>query len=143
MSSARALAESGMLAGRMHARAGHHDHITDSLGNDFFARVCLMAMVKGLHFNLSQCHSSNKRNPPTKPGYISLFLEYACFQWAYHILSLPRRPKFEGEINDVFRRRFLLWLEVTSVISLVRRPTAMLNIAVYMVRLSSWFPAGR
>ena len=118
-------------------RAASGIRISSSLGDSSFAHGCLKVMEDKLCFNVAQSRSSYEANPPRRPDSITLSLEYACLQWVYHISSLPEGSTFDGDIDDVFRSRFLFWLEVMSIIGQVQRAAAMLNIAVSLVRLTS------
>jgi len=108
--------------------------ISQSLGHVIMARGCLHFMAKYLHFNVSQSQSSYHTNPATKPGTITLPLEYACLQWIYHVSGLPSVSSLEEDIHNIFRAKFLFWLEVMSVLGQVRRAIAMLVFAAGMVR---------
>jgi len=111
-------------------RAAEHLRIVAWLGDDALARGCLRIMVLRLHFNIAQCQSSYEENPPLKPHTVTLPLEYACLQWIYHIVQLPRPSKLDGELERALRPHFLFWLEVMSLLGRVRpRATAMLILA--------------
>jgi len=118
-------------------RAPRHIRISDSEGNDVPARACLRVMAECLHFNISQSRSSYESNASAKPAGFALSLEYACTQWIYHVASLSESSAFEKMIDELFRPRFLFWLEVMSVLGQVRRATAMLYFAAVTVRLRS------
>jgi len=143
-------------------RADDKYRIKRSVGEIALANGCLQVMSKGLHFNVSRCRSSYEANRPRAPDSVSLALEYACLQWIYHISRLQtllsqesdissklrqrlsammnRSPiasalsKLNRMIGDIFRPRFLFWLEVMSVLEQVRRAAAMLIFASVTVR---------
>jgi len=104
-------------------------HIQPSFGDETLARGCLHVMRKRLHFNISQSQSSYEPNPATRPGSITLSLEYACMQWIYHIAVLAEPSTLDNEIDETLRPRFLFWLEVVSVLGRVWRAAAMLLLA--------------
>jgi len=114
-------------------RASSNLRISMELGEEILARGCLGLMDKRLHFNVSQSRSSYEPNPSSRPGSITLSLEYACVHWVYHISGLPETTKLDQEVEAVIRPKFLFWLEVMSVLGQIRRAAAMLIIAVTAV----------
>jgi len=116
-------------------RAPRHIRISDLDGNEVPARACLHVIAKYLHFNISQSHSSYKSNVLTKPASVTLSVEYACTQWVYHVASLPQQSALDKMINDMFRPKFMFWLEVMSVLGQVHRAAAVLYFAAVTVRL--------
>jgi len=116
-------------------RAASNIRMTKSLGDDILARGCLSVMHKRLHFNISQSPSSYEENSGTKPDSIVLSLEYACLRWVDHIAGLTDPLVLVQEANNVFRPKFLFWLEVMSILGQFHRAAAMLIIAAATVRL--------
>ena len=115
-------------------RAPDSTRLSESLGHDVLARACFQVMDKRLRFNVSQNHSSYKPNSTTRHHSITLSLEYACLQWAYHLASAPNPSVLHQDIERKFRPRLLFWLEVMSTLGQVRRASAMLAIAAGTVR---------
>jgi len=105
-----------------------------SLGNETLARGCLDVMRDRLRFNVSECSTSYEQDPPSIPGSIPLALQYACLHWIYHISGIPEPSKLDQEISEVFLSGFLYWLEVMSVLGMVRRAAIMLHFAAATVR---------
>ena len=125
-------------------RATTEIRISASLGNEILARNCIRMMRNGLHFNVSHSCSSHKPNSPTKPDNVTPALEYACTQWSYHLAGISQPWVMDDDINEVFRPRFLFWLEVMSISGQVRRATAMLAFAAATVsHLSDGFVYSR
>jgi len=114
-------------------RAPPNLRIPSVLGDELFARGCIRIMRERLHFNVSQCYTSHEPNPLTESSTVALSLEYACIEWAYHLAALREPEVLEGELNDLFRSRFLFWLEVISILNEVQRAEAMLNLAASTV----------
>ena len=114
-------------------RAPDHIRIMNSASHDVPARSCLQVMTERLHFNVSHSSSSYEPNASSKPASLTLSLEYACTQWIYHVASQPDPSVLEGAINEVFRRKFLFWLEVMSILGQVQRAAAMLYFAAVTV----------
>jgi len=102
--------------------------IAASLGEEVLARGCLNVMSQRLHFNISQRVSSYSPNARTRPDTITISLEYACLQWAYHISAMAVPTAFDHEIDLIFRPRLLFWLEVISVLGQVWRGATILNV---------------
>ena len=119
----------------MFERASPSIRIARTLGDDAFARGCFQVMDTRLHFNVSRNRSSYEPNPMTKPGSITLSLEYACLQWVYHNACLPDSSALDDVIHVVFLPRFLFWMEVMSVLNQVQRAAAMLVLAAATVRV--------
>ena len=100
----------------MLSRAASHIRLASSLGHDLLAAGCLRRMGQSdLCFNISGSHSSYEPNAEFQPSSISLSLIYACLHWAHHIDAASTRSAFDRMIGGTFRRRFLFWLEVLSV----------------------------
>jgi len=104
-------------------RAPTHIRIPRILGHSTLAQGCLNVMRHRLHFNISQSVSSYEPNLPTRPTSITLSLEYACLHWAYHIVgskphdnSASSSTSLHTRIGQIFRPKFLFWLEVLSVL---------------------------
>jgi len=118
-------------------RASNHIRISRSLGHSILARACLDLMSKDLRFNVSQSASSYQPNRSTKPDSITLSLEYACLHWAHHIDTTStcsndpasKAPSFDMEIGQIFRPKFLSWLEVLSILRKVGMASGLLLIA--------------
>jgi len=118
-------------------RAADNLRISMSLGDECLSRGCLDVMAGRLRFNVSQCLSSFKPNPSRRPNAITLSLEYACLHWIHHIASLQQPSVFDRGITDIFRPRFLFWLEILSILCHVHRAAAILMFAAATVRLFS------
>ena len=116
------------------SRAAGSIRIGPSVGDDVLARHCLQTISTQLSFNISQSRSSYEPNPSTKPGVITFAIEYACMEWIYHISRLPNPSIFDQDIYDLFRTRFLSWLEVMSSYGQVKRAAEMLELAAPKVR---------
>jgi len=114
-------------------RAADNLLIPSLLGDELLARGCLRIMREHLHFNVSQCYSSHELNPPAHSSTVPLSLEYACLEWAYHLVALEQPNDIEEELNDMFRSHFLFWLEVICILNEVQRAEAMLNLAASTV----------
>ena len=108
-------------------------------GDETLARGCLRIMRERLHFNVSNSQSSYEPNPATRPGSITLSLEYACMQWIYHVAGLKEPSMLDHEIDEAFCPRFLFWLEVISVLDRVWRAAAMLLLAASTVHVVNMF----
>jgi len=117
----------------MYSRASSHIRIRQALGHELLAYGCLDVMDKQLRFNISANHSSYGPNPPERPSSISLSLEYACMQWVYHFSALVDPNKLDATISTIFRPRFLLWLEVMSILRQVWRAARMMFFAARTV----------
>jgi len=109
--------------------------IKPSFGDETLARGCLRVMRERLHFNISKSRSSYKANLATRPGSVTLSLEYACMEWIYHTASLTEPSNLDDEIDRTLRPRFLFWLEVVSVLGRVWRAAAMLLLAISTVHV--------
>jgi len=142
-------------------RASSRLRIPASLGHEALAIGCLHVLNTGLHFNVSQSHSSFEESVEAKRTTIRLALEYACLHWIYHISGFleivtpevsinrsfrsqirswfdrkPLQPsEFDERINKIFRPRLLFWLEVMSTLGQIHRAAAMLMFAATTVRL--------
>ena len=107
------------------------------LGHSTLAHATLDALAKKLHFNISQSRSSYEPNPSKRPDSITLSLEYACLNWAHHIAAASKPssdnsadyPAFDVKIGQIFRLKFLSWLEVLSVLHKVGLASGLLLIA--------------
>jgi len=104
-------------------RAPGHIRIPQILGHSTLAQGCLKVMRDGLHFNVSHSISSYEPNLSTRPTSISLSLEYACLHWTHHIVGSNLHDNSASSsislctiIGQIFRPRFLFWLEVLSVL---------------------------
>jgi len=104
-------------------RAPVHIRIAQGLGHINLAHGCLNVMRDRLSFNISQSVSSYESNVTTRPTNITYSLEYACLHWAYHIVgSKPHDNSASSSsslgtiISQIFRPKFLFWLEVLSVL---------------------------
>jgi len=115
-------------------RAPDHIQISNSHSHEVSARAAVRVMAEHLHFNISQSCSSYEPNVLTKPSSITLSLEYACTQWAYHIANLPDPSALAELLSDIFCPRFLFWLEVMSILGQVQRAAAMLHFLGVTVR---------
>ena len=114
-------------------RAALDIRISMTLGDQLLLTGCLRIMRKRLHFNISQSRSSHEPNCATKRAVFPLSLEYACLQWAYQLAGLTEPEAADDEISVIFRRHFLFWLEVMSILGEVRRAAAMLIFAAATV----------
>ena len=104
-------------------RAPAHIRIPRLLGHSTLAHGCFNVMRDRLHFNISHSVSSYEPNSSTRPTSITLSLEYACLHWAHHtVCSKPHdnsafiSTSLDIIIGQVFRPKFLFWLEVLSVL---------------------------
>jgi len=104
-------------------RAPNHIRIPRPLGHAALAHGSFDIMEKMLHFNVSRSSSSYKYNPTTKPDSIALSLEYACLHWAHHVVGSKSHEKSASSstslgtrAGQIFRPKFLFWLEVLSVL---------------------------
>jgi len=118
----------------LYDRASSSLRIERPLGDGIMARGCLQVMEKCLHFNISRSRSSYKANSLASPQTVTLSLRYACLQWIYHVASLEQPSLLDEKISKVFRPGFLFWLEVISILGLVRRAAAMLIFSAATVR---------
>ena len=114
-------------------RAAAGLRISAALGDELLARGCIIIMAEQLHFNISKSRTSHEPNS-VRPSSITLSLEYACLQWAYHLSGFTRTVAFDEQLKDIFCPRFLFWLEVTSILGHVQRASAMLIFATATVR---------
>ena len=114
------------------SRAPGHIRIPQSLGHDTLAHGCLELMEKKLYFNISQSRSSYEPNPLAKLESCTLSLEYACMHWAHHITA-PSSPAVDLKIDQIFRPRFMFWLELLSVMWKVGLAAGLLRIAASSV----------
>jgi len=104
--------------------------VTAALGHDALARGCLRRFARDdLCFNLSRSPSSFEPNVGTTPAWISLSLIYACLHWAHHIDASSNRRAFNDEIDKIFRKKFLFWLEILSVMGKIGVASGLLRIA--------------
>jgi len=108
--------------------------IGPSLGDDALARGCLQVMAMRLVFDISHSRSSYEPNLPTKSDNVTLAIEYACMEWIYHVSRLTNPSILDQDIYDLFRWRFMSWLEVMSSCGQVKRAAEMLELAVSTVR---------
>lgn len=115
-------------------RASSQLRVDTSLGDETLARGCLKVMRDRLHFNVSNSRSSYESNSVSKPGSITLSLEYACMQWVYHVSGIADAGALDTEVERCLRPRLLFWVEVMSVLSRVSRAAAMLHLATSTVR---------
>jgi len=114
----------------LYGRAASSIRISVSLGHQILARGCLRRFAQAdLCFNVSQSQSSFKPNPRDVSSGIALSLIYACLQWAHHIDSVSNRLEFEEDVGQVFRSKFLFWLEVLSITGKVGLAPGLLRIA--------------
>lgn len=122
-------------------RASSHIRIPRSLGHETLAHACLHVMAMQLHFNISQSRSSYEPNPTNKPCWIASSLEYACLEWIYHVAAYrpyngnttSSAPVFDAKVNEIFRPKFLFWLEVISVLHKVGLASGLLLMAISVV----------
>jgi len=118
----------------LYSRAASSIRISASLGHDILARGCLRRFAQDdLCFNVSQSQSSFKPNSRDVSGRIALSLIYACLQWAHHIDSASNRSEFDEDVGQVFRPKFLFWLEVLSITGKVGLASGLLRIAASAV----------
>lgn len=114
------------------ARAPQKLPISASLGDSVIVHGCLRVMSERLRCNVSQSVCSYKPNAATQLCNIVDSLEYACLQWIYHIAALLMPSELDGDINAIFRPRFLFWLEILSVLGRVwPRAAAMMLVEAF------------
>ena len=121
------------FADYMPLRAVERVRIATSLGGDILTGGCLQIMREKLRFDVSRSQSSYQPNSSTSVETFPLSLEYACLHWIYHIAGLPQPSGLDGEIDAIFRPRFLFWLEVISTLKQVQRGAVMLVFAAATV----------
>ena len=115
-------------------RAPEHVRIHKEFGHKELARGCLQRMAADdLCFNISRSVTSYTANPNCIPGWIATSLIYACLQWAHHVELSLVRSLFDEQIDSVFRRKFLFWLEVLSVVGQIGPASGLLCIAASTV----------
>jgi len=120
-------------------RADINLRVSVAHGDKILAHGCLRVMQIGLHFNVSHSYSSYDPNLSEKPTSITPSLEYACLRWVYHLSRLAETSFLAKDVDNIFRPRFLFWLEVMSVLGRVQYAAAMLIVAAATVRcLISW-----
>jgi len=115
-------------------RASAELRISATLGNELLARGCIFILAEQLHFNVSNSRTSHEANTGIGSSNVTLSLEYACLQWAYHLAGLTHAGAFDEELKDTICPRFLFWLEVMSILGQVQRASAMLIFAAATVR---------
>jgi len=119
-------------------RAASHIRLTPSLGHDLLAAGCLRRMDwPDLCFNIACSYSSYEPNAAFEPDLISLSLIYACLHWAHHIDAASTRSAFDEMVGGIFRRKFLFWLEVLSIMGKTNVASGLLRIASSAVSLFS------
>ena len=115
-------------------RAPQHLRIAATLGHNTLACGCLRRMAwDDLCFNISRSRSSFDSNPKTLPDWIPLSLVYACLHWAHHIDAASDSSAFDEDVGRIFRRKFLFWLEVLSILGKVGAASGLLRIASSVV----------
>jgi len=131
----------------LYGRAADQIRFSRSFGQAILAHACLITMGESLYFNISHSPSSYQPNLSTRPGTISLALEYACLHWAHHIASYNPGDEagsesfpFDIEISLKFWPNFLFWLEVLSVLGKTNLAPGLLTIARTAVSLSQQVP---
>jgi len=122
----------------LYGRASSSIRISASLGHYILARGCLHRFAQAdLCFNVSQSQSSFEPNSRDASSRIALSLVYACLQWAHHIDSASNRSEFDEDVGQVFRPKFLFWLEVLSITGKVGSASGLLRIAASAVSRST------
>jgi len=122
----------------MLGRAASHIRLARSLGHEPLAVGCLKRMSwHDLRFNISRSRSSYEPNTEFQPNSFSFSLVYACLHWAHHVDAASTRSAFDEMIGRIFRRKFLFWLEVLSIIGKMGIASGLLRIASSTV--SSFF----
>jgi len=121
----------------MLGRAANHIRLDPTLGHDLLAAGCMRRMSwSDLRFNISRSRSSYEPNAIFQPDSISLSLVYACLHWAHHIDGASTRSAFDEMVGGTFRRKFLFWLEVLSIMGNMTVASGLLRIAGSAVSLS-------
>jgi len=111
-------------------RAPQRLSIAATLGHDILAQGCLRRFSQNdLCFNVSRSSSSFEPNPKTAPDWISVSLVYACLHWAHHVDAASDCSGFDLFIEQIFRPKFLFWLEVITVLNKVGLASGLLRIA--------------
>jgi hypothetical protein len=101
----------------LHERAADDIRAAAALGHSRLAVGCLRRMKQDdLCFNVSHSQTSYEPNPPPTADLIPVSLEYACLQWAHHIVASEDTLPFTSDVETVFWPKFLFWLEVLSVL---------------------------
>jgi hypothetical protein len=98
-------------------------------GHTELAGRCITRMSDDLHFNLAQCPTSYLPNVKQQLSAIPAALLYACLDFPYH-LSSATDSKISSlllRLYDVFRDKFLFWLEVLSASSKVDQASIILS----------------
>jgi hypothetical protein len=87
-----------------------------SEGHTELAGRCITRMSDDLHFNMAQCPTSYLPNVTQQLSAISAALLYACLNFSYHLLSATdsKITSLLVRLYDVFRDKFLFWLDVLS-----------------------------
>jgi len=120
-------------------RASDRHRILRSFSHEDLTHACLGVMGRRLYFNISKSDSSYEPNQSTQTSYITLSLEYACLNWAHHLvasnLGHSITATFDSLIGEVFRTKFLFWLEVLSILRKVTVAVGLLRIAAAIVSL--------
>jgi len=99
-------------------------------GHNELAHACLQRMAQDdFSFNIARSPSSFAPSWDTKPDWITFSLRYACLQWAHHIQSASPDSALDEAVNEIFRPKFLFWVEVLSVLGEVGRASGLLRIA--------------
>jgi len=111
-------------------RAPNHLQISATFGHDVLARGCIHRLAQDdLCFNISHSRSSFELNPEIAPEWISVSLAYSCLHWAHHIDAASDRVAYDNDIEQIFRPKFLFWLEVLSVLGKAGLASGLLRIA--------------
>ena len=114
----------------LNGRAPEHIKIATTLGHDVLVLGCLRRLAcDDLCFNISQSVSSFGPNAEKTPDWVPLSLIYACLHWAHHIDAASDRSAFDEAVWKSFRKKFLFWLEVLSVLDKVGIAVGLLRIA--------------
>jgi hypothetical protein len=90
------------------------------------ALACFQLMKAGLRFNICQLETSHIRNADI-PNLairvmekISTCLSYSCQFWADHLEASASDVELLNEAKEFLCNRFLYWLEVLSLLDMVR-----------------------
>ena len=120
----------------MFDRAENLIRITPGFGHGHLAHGCLRRLEwDDLCFNISVSRSSFEPNPDDVPGWISSSLCYACLHWAHHLDAASNGSTFDKDVDRVFQRKLLFWLEVLSVMKELSVASGLLRMAASVVGL--------
>jgi hypothetical protein len=107
------------------------------------AHSCLGLMLDSLKFNICKLESSYLANNDVLDlesritKYIPPALSYACVYWDGHLKHLPFEHEVFTKLQLLFETKFLFWLEVLSIKSIVGAASPALS------SLKTWLWSGQ